>query len=243
MNKVVIFDIYKTLIELKTDEDELKTYQFLSIWLSYHGLQVTPAELLALYQSITKRMVLANPEPYPDIEIGDVFAEIISTVAKDGQSDVKPEDMALLFRIFTTKSVKIYPEVIPMLESLHKKVRLAILSNTQRLFTIPELKHFGLAKYFEYILFSSDVKAAKPTPKIFKRLLTDMQIQPESAIFVGDNLFDDIWGAQSIGLQTIWIDRNDARPFPAKLKHPTPTKRVDENSYHNLAEIILGMLD
>jgi len=244
-DKVVVFDIYKTLIELQTDENELKSYEFLSTWLSYKGLKVTPIELLNLYQKITERKVIANPEPYPDIEIGDVFVEIIeiiSTVAKGGKQKVTSADIALLFRILTTKSVKIYPETVPMLEALHNKVRLAIVSNTQRLFTIPELKKFALEKYFDYILFSSDVKAAKPNSKIFRRLLYDMQIQPESAIFVGDNLFDDIWGAQRIGMKTIWIDRDHAPPFPSNLKRPIPTKRVDKNNRHNLPDIILAML-
>lgn len=207
--KAVIFDVYKTLYDIKTDEDDFKTYEFIANWLEHKGIRISSKDLFDLYKKITKEEYESNPEPYPEVEISEVFKKIINganrTKTKIDEKTLA-EEISLLFRILTTKSINIFPDTISVLEQLKKKVRLAIISNAQRLFTIPELVKFDLVRYFETIIFSSDVKIKKPNPKIFLKALDDLKIQPHNAIYVGDNLFDDIGGAKKAGLKTIWVN-------------------------------------
>lgn len=91
---------------------------------------------------------------------------------------------------------------------------------------MPELRKFAIAGYFERIVFSSDMGASKPNPKIFDAVLAPMGLEPSQAIFVGDNLFDDIWGAQHMGMTTVWIDRDGGERFPKGLLRPTPDIHV-----------------
>ncbi|MCB0166920.1 MAG: HAD family hydrolase [Anaerolineae bacterium] len=245
-SKVVVFDVYKTLLAIESDENNLRTYNFLSTWLSYKGLDIKPKDLRKLYKNITKQAVLANTELYPDIDIKTVFKRILlSLVQTDENGNLENDavEMGLLFRMLTTKSLTIYPETVPVLETLHRNnVRLAILSNTQRLFTLPEFKRFDLEQYFDYMLFSSDVGACKPAAKIFETLLSHMKIHPQEAIFVGDNLFDDIFGAQSVGMKTVWLNRPEAKAFPGGLEKPIPDQQLQDISSESLLDAIFSLI-
>jgi len=246
-SKVVVFDVYKTLLDIESDEKRLRTYNFLATWLSYKNLYIKPKDLRRLYKEITRQALLANSELYPDIDIKIVFKRILLSLAQTeypGDLEQDAVEMGLLFRILTTKSLTIYPETVPVLETLHRhnQVRLAVLSNTQRLFTLPEFKRFDIEKYFDYMLFSSDVGVCKPATKIFETLLSDLKIHPQEVIYVGDNLFDDIFGAQSVGMKTVWLNRQGTKAFPSELEKPIPDQQIQEISSERLIEAIIALV-
>jgi len=47
--RAVVFDVYKTLLDIKTDEESLDSYAFLSQWLSYCGMEIDAASLRLRY--------------------------------------------------------------------------------------------------------------------------------------------------------------------------------------------------
>lgn len=244
---VVFFDLFKTLIDIQTDEESAPAYEFVSNWLSYKGISITPQDLYISYKDSRRLAIAANPAEYPDIDVGDVLRKVLSMLRVPAGVDQEQVigEIALLFRILTTRSLMIYRETVPILTRLHnsKKVRLAIVSNTQRLFSIPELSKFDLQRYFECIVFSSDVRACKPNPRIFLTALEHMRIQPQQAIYVGDNLFDDIWGAQRVGMKTVWINRGGSYEFPKDFKMPSPTRQITGSEFGSLPEVVLSMIE
>lgn len=275
--KVVFFDIYKTLFDIKTDENDFRAYEFISNWLQYQGIKISPEKLFDLYRKITKEEYELSPETYPEVEIGQVFRRVIfdegvTSRINDGAGSVKTEiqkslkkknrknwipacagmtrqnkvilinELALLFRIMTTKKIELFSDTISVLERLRKKVRCALISNAQRLFTVPELMKFDLLKYFETILFSSDIKVKKPSPKIFLKALRDLKIKPQDAVYVGDNLFDDIWGAKNAGMKTVWINHGRLGVFSKKINCPVPDSEIKIGEYGNLPEILFSMI-
>ena len=130
-SKVVVFDVYKTLLDIESDEKRLRTYNFLATWLSYKNLYIKPKDLRRLYKEITRQALLTNRELYPDIDIKSVFKRILLSLAQTedhGDFEQDAVEMGLLFRILTTKSLTIYPETVPVLETLHRhnEVRLAV---------------------------------------------------------------------------------------------------------------------
>lgn len=203
----VIFDLYNTLLDNRTDEEREDTYEFLSLWLSYHGVRIKPAPLRRLYLDLCHQEMSQAVGPHPDIEIGKVFSAILALRGEEPVPALLVAEMALLFRIRTTDRLSPFPGAFPLLETLKGRVKLAIASNAQRLFTIPELTRFAMAEYFDAIVFSSDVGVCKPHPKLFNRALEALSLQPERAIFVGDNLEADIGGAQGAGMKAVWVNR------------------------------------
>ena len=43
--KGLIFDLYNTLIDIKTDEDSINTYEPVSKWLIYQGVKISADDL------------------------------------------------------------------------------------------------------------------------------------------------------------------------------------------------------
>ena len=86
------------------------------------------------------------------------------------------------------------------------QIQLTLVSNT----FVPgptldrHLQQLGLLEYFPTRVYSSDVRFRKPHPRIFKAALKKLELRPSEALFVGDRLRMDIWGAKSAGIRTVW---------------------------------------
>lgn len=59
------------------------------------------------------------------------------------------------------------------------------------------------------VFTSEDAKSYKPRPDLFEMALKEAKLKPNEVIHVGDSLSSDVAGASSIGINTIWINRNN----------------------------------
>lgn len=74
------------------------------------------------------------------------------------------------------------------------------------------LRRDGIDNLLDARVYTSDLEHVKPHPEAFRALLSQLHLRPESAVFVGDRLWDDVNGAQQLGMRTIWL-RNSEVPF------------------------------
>ena len=101
-----------------------------------------------------------------------------------------------------------YEETIPFLEEMQRcGVRLALLTNWG-LDARDILRELGLYDYFESIVVSSEIHAEKPAAKGFLLSLENLGLKPEEAIYVGDNYYDDVVGANGVGMGAALINRS-----------------------------------
>ena len=82
---------------------------------------------------------------------------------------------------------------------------LGVLSNRSTPF-YEQLEYLGLHEYFKFALAAGEVESWKPDPKIFQHALGRLETSPEQTLYVGDNYYADILGAQQAGLQPVLID-------------------------------------
>jgi HAD superfamily hydrolase (TIGR01509 family) len=73
-----------------------------------------------------------------------------------------------------------------------------------------ELDRWDLTRYLDHLIFSSDAEAWKPYADVFQMSLDALHLQPGEAVFVGDSLYFDVWGAQQAGLRGVWIEQPHA---------------------------------
>ncbi|MCD4685787.1 MAG: HAD family hydrolase [Anaerolineae bacterium] len=71
-----------------------------------------------------------------------------------------------------------------------------------------DLDRYALTPYLEHLIFSADVDAWKPHGEVFQMSLDALDLQPDEAIYVGDRLYFDVWGAQQAGLRGVWIEQH-----------------------------------
>jgi putative hydrolase of the HAD superfamily len=91
--------------------------------------------------------------------------------------------------------------------------RTGLLSNTHWPRRVHEdaLARDGLLDLLDGCVFTSELGRMKPHPDAFRSVLEAAGAEASSAVFVGDRLHDDIWGAKQAGMRAVWI-RNELMP-------------------------------
>jgi len=98
------------------------------------------------------------------------------------------------------------PGTISMLNCVRSGYRLAMLSNfTHGPACRGLVDHFGLSSFFDVILVSGELGYRKPHPGVFNRLVDELDVKPDSVIYVGDNLEADVMGALNAGIKPVWF--------------------------------------
>ncbi|MBI4328354.1 MAG: HAD family hydrolase [Chloroflexi bacterium] len=111
-----------------------------------------------------------------------------------------------------------YREVAVALRALRSRVPVVLVSNADAAFLLGTLAHNGL--HFETVVYSEAEEVYKPHPRLFQRALERLGIEPEQALFAGDSPTEDVVGATSVGIPTVWVNRSLA-DWPLSDAHPT----------------------
>ncbi len=93
-----------------------------------------------------------------------------------------------------------------LLDSLRGRgLKTGLVSNAMdpRWILLRDLEEQELAERFDVVVFSSEVGVRKPRPEIFLRALSQLGVDAERALFVGDRLKADVRGARNVGMQTV----------------------------------------
>lgn len=136
---------------------------------------------------------------FPDHQ--SVLRDILNSHGKFSDSDVI--EKVHLKRIWakTVPLQQINPEVIELLARLKEKgIKLGLISNCapEEVFSWSTSK---LADYFDEVVFSYEVKIAKPSPEIYQTACNKLGVTPEESIFLGDGGSNELVGAAEAGLK------------------------------------------
>jgi len=128
-------------------------------------------------------------------------------------------------------SFEVREDAIKVLDWAKRHYRTAMISNFAYAPALYEsLDHFGIRSAFEAIVVSAEVGWCKPHRIIFDHAFRKMRIRPSEALFIGDQLYVDVYGALSCGMHVAWIEteRQDWSPPEVQLPafKPTYTVRV-----------------
>ena len=223
-----IFDLYGTLIDINTDEESQDFWYKLSLFYSFKGALYDAQELKESYRTLVKlNLDNLNNSKYPDFPLENVFYKLY-TNKNIIPSDELITDTAHFFRISSIKYIKLYDNVIELLELLKKKgKKIYLLSNAQRIFTLYEMKLLGIEKYFDDILFSADYKMCKPDPKFYNTLINKHNLNIKNSIMIGNDPICDIEGASNVGLDSLYLHSNLSPEIKGKLKSTYSIMDID----------------
>ena len=107
---------------------------------------------------------------------------------------------------------RLYPEVEGVLKGLRARgLKLGVISNwSTRLRHIAE--GTGLDRLVDFIVASSEAGARKPDPHIFHVALHRAGVSPGRAVHVGDQVEDDVRGAERMGIRPVFLWRKPGQP-------------------------------
>jgi putative hydrolase of the HAD superfamily len=201
--RAVLFDWGGTLMDDEWDE---------AIALEGHtaGLQALQHEGLPDAEAFARFLAAHESElfsPGSEDEI-DIAAVMTRTFQRQGL-DLTDDDVRLFLQ--ATHDVwsshwALGASTHALLEALRSRgLKLAVVSNTANPEWLlrPVLERQGILERVDAIVLSSEVGKRKPHPAIFQRALSELGIAPDQALFVGDRLREDVFGASRVGMKTV----------------------------------------
>jgi putative hydrolase of the HAD superfamily len=196
--EAILFDWNNTLVQFTWDDDLLEEGH-------RAGLAAAGSDQDA--SAFTARYRLVLKEATPNDDYGDLLREL-GVADPDRFIDAEHEVWRPAHEVLGSAQA--------LLDSLHGRgIKTGLVANSwpdpARLLRA-DVAAFGLAEQFDVIVFSEEVGFRKPQPEIFLHALTQLGVDPENAMFVGDRLDTDVQGAAQVGMATVqalWFRADD----------------------------------
>jgi len=134
-------------------------------------------------------------------------------------------------------NLKLFPDAKQILYRLKERYLIGLVSDGYLEVQKEKFKALNLSPFFDAVLFTDELgqKYWKPSPRPFKEILHRLKvIQPEKAIYIGDNPKKDFLGARQVGLITVRILRPEG-----EYNHLTPPtfQHAPHYTIHSLVEL------
>ncbi len=207
--EAILFDMGGTLIEFENSTWDVlnercakKAYDFLK---SQNAAKIGYQDFAeALEREFEKRWTVSEKN-LQEIDFESVVFSVLKELDVNLTDGTKKEFMIRYYRP-VTEQITLVPGAVEALKFFKdRNLKTGLLSNTifPGRFHREELKRFGLDRYLDLALFSSDVGFKKPHPQIFRTALEKLNTLPDFAVFVGDRIEEDIGGAHKVGMKAI----------------------------------------
>ncbi|MGE4300623.1 MAG: HAD family hydrolase [Victivallaceae bacterium] len=213
--KGILLDINGTVADILTDEGCDDVYRMMSNLLDYQGIKLSAGEFRKLFFETAKQQKQDSGQEHPEFDAVGIFSRLLVAHAGEYTRTLPHEKLRMLpqflaeaYRAATRFKLETYADVKPVLESLRGRYRLAAVSDAQAVWAIPELWSLGLEHCFETVVISSDYGCRKPNPRLFAAALDKLDMRPEDVVFVGNDMYRDVWGAHEAGMKTVFFRSN-----------------------------------
>ena len=208
--KTFIFDLYNTLIDIRTDEHCERAWQPVVQMLKERGTKTDWVKLCAEYDRYWKlfeeRAAAERKFLYPECDCVTQFESIARSV---GGKLSRAEATEALRRMRKASIVwlRLFDGTLELLDGLHARgAKVYLLSNAQSAFTLGEILEVGLGSKLDGALLSSDCGCRKPDPAFFELLFDEYNLDKADAVMVGDDMTNDVRGAERFGIRAVWAN-------------------------------------
>lgn len=208
--KAILFDMDDTLIDWS--QREWNTYRQDHLELVYNYVNADVHPLAApddFYETVSQLFNEAWTAGYQGSRaphVGSIMAQALQNMGVPADR-IDHDAMLKAYNWGPVKGVVVFPdalEVLPIISAAN--IKTAIVTNSAQPMWMRdiELRAYGLLDHFiDCRLSAADVGYLKPHRAIFEAALNCLNVQPDEAIFVGDNPEADIAGAQSMGMRAV----------------------------------------
>lgn len=119
------------------------------------------------------------------------------------------EDAALAepaFDVFfdARMQVELFDDAIALLEAMSARWPVVAVSNGNA-----DVHRVGIGRYFAASVSARDAGVGKPDPRIFHAACDAVGVQPSQVLHIGDDAALDVLGALGVGMQAVWVNREE----------------------------------
>lgn len=226
--KIFCFDLYGTLLDIRTDEWSGRFWNRIAHLLNAPNGQ----SVHAAYLRLAEEAQAALP-PLGEIDLIEIFQKLLA----EFHCTLDAGAFASEFRALSRKRCRPFIGIRSMLRELRASgAKLYIFSNAQACFTHAEIDRSDLRKYFDGVLLSSEIGFKKPSPHFFERACRTYGLDPKTCVYVGNDLRDDVSGARGVGMRSVYIETEQS----GKYSEPYATDMV-ASDFVELKKILLRL--
>jgi len=209
--KAIAFDLWETLItntlEQSREHKRLRLERMERI-LAERGFGATALQIEAAYRRGWRRCQELYWDSDRDISCRtqiDHFLEALELKITDEAA------LDALEQAYARAAVEVLPAMVDgapevLAEMKRRGLRIGLISNTGRTpgYALREiLEQLGLAPFIDAMVFSNEHGECKPQQSIFEALRGLLGVDFDQMLFVGDNLYVDVLGAQRCGMRAV----------------------------------------
>lgn len=219
----VLFDADETLFSFNS-------YLGLTSMLKRYGIEFTREDYEA-FQAVNKPLWVAYQNN--EITAQDIQTRRFAKLSAQTGIDALQLNQELMAEMALVS--KPLDGVTAMLEQLYGKVKMGIITNGFTELQQKRLANTHTEKFFEIVVVSEQIGAAKPDRQVFDHAFTLMEQEDKTKVLmVGDTLASDVLGGNNAGIDTCWFNHS-------KSKNETQIRPTYEiSSMDQLIEIVKG---
>lgn len=179
--QAVVFDAFGTLLQFGR---RLRPYHQLAAIPRSSEAQSAGQALSAMTVDLTFSAFAAATRP-------DVVEDMLADLERDLRIELS--------------EISLFSDVAPTIRGLRNAgIRIGVCSNLAKPYGAP-LRN--LLPAMDFYALSYELGAAKPNPRIYEYCVQQLDLLPESILFVGDTPAADVQGPRTSGMQAILLDR------------------------------------
>lgn len=221
----VLFDLFNTLVLLENDDAfYMPSLKRLHNFLIQNEIDIPFEDFVRVYFEVRDKLYEETSESLEDPHFN---IRVSRTLEKFGYGlEFSHPTVVGATEAFCEEFMKYTrpdDDAVYVLKKLHKKCKLAIVSNMSIPECVPKLlERFDLCGFFDVVVISGAINRRKPSPEIYEKALEALGIMADKAVFVGDTPGIDIKGAKTVGLKTLLIERQQPSEGSLSLTYELP---------------------
>jgi putative hydrolase of the HAD superfamily len=158
-----------------------------------------------------------------------VAAETVWARSRDEYASASLQDICTLaglaydeehwhgYRAFWEHATYVDPDVPELFRNLRSGgTRIGVLSNTlwPRAWHEEIFERDGLTDLIDGAVYTSEIPWTKPAPEAFRAAMDAVGVHdPAACVFVGDRLYEDIYGARNVGMRAVHLPHSEIPAF------------------------------
>lgn len=216
MYDTYLFDLYGTLLDIRTEEQSIETWRAFTAYLKQHGIRYHARFARWLFSRKCEK-ICSEPTPYryPEYDILPAFAYLIRRKKKDADDGFVWE-CGEMFRKLSVRRIGLYENSLRTLDTLRQAgKRVILLSNAQLVYTKQEIEQFRLQEHLDDLFISSVEGCMKPDPEFFMAPVRKYHLDVSRCLMIGNDERSDVAGAKAAGMDCAFVKTDSAgKPLP-----------------------------
>ena len=164
------------------------------------------SSLAEVLNSMGMRATTEQIMPYIGLPLEEMLRMMFMITDRAEISEIRAKRDAIIAR--NIRNIHIFPESMPTLHRLRSEgMRLAIVTSSSSKFVSLIDSEFGIASMVDAVVTRDNVARMKPNPDPYIKAFSELSVQAEEGMVVGDSEIADIVPGKAIGAKTVLVAR------------------------------------